>query len=181
MFCPQCATQNANGAKFCRSCGLELEGVALALSSKSKKPAKAGKNKSGPKTAEDWIEKRIEGVKNIMTGAILMGVSLLLGVALALFAPAHVPWILIWIVFFGWMTVWGGIALADGLGNVLEAKSRLRLLQRTGREAATDATPQQLASPGEPIPTTNHAALRTSPPLSITEGTTRQLDDVIEK
>jgi hypothetical protein len=179
MFCPQCATQNADGAKFCRSCGIELEAVALALSGKSKKPAK--KNKSEPKTAEDWIEKRIDGVKNITFGTMLMGVSLLLGVALGLFVPAHVPWILIWIVFFGWMTVWGGISLADGLGNVLEAKSRLRLLRRAGQESATGSTPPQLSSSGEPVPISNHTALRTSPPRSITEGTTRQLDDAVEK
>ena len=184
MYCPKCATPHTDGAKFCRSCGIELEAVALVLSGKSAQPAKASKKKLEPQTTQDWLEKHVEAVRNITEGAILLAVSLLIGVALALFVPGSfdAPWILIWMVFFGWMAVWGGIALADGVGGVLESKSRLRLLGLAGKESAIDATPRQLSSAGEPPIITNPSvASRPSPPLSITEGTTRQLDDLVEK
>ena len=34
MFCPRCAAQNLDDAKFCRACGTNLETVALALADK---------------------------------------------------------------------------------------------------------------------------------------------------
>lgn len=183
MYCPQCATPHAGEVKFCRSCGTELEAVALVLSGKSAQPTK-GKNKSEPKTAQDLLEQRIEGVSGITRGSILLAVSLLLGGIMALFMPRsfEAPWILIWMVFFGWMAVWGGIEMAYGLSGVLEAKSRLRLMGLAGKESAVAASPQQLSSGGElpNIPNTS-ATFRPPLPVSVTEGTTRQLDDYIEK
>jgi hypothetical protein len=150
--------------------------VALALSGEIEKPAKKSKNKSEPQTAEDWLERCIKGVKDITTGSIVLAISILIGVALALFVPGKVPWILIWMVFFGWMACLGGIEIANGVGNVLESKGRLRLL--AGRESTIDATPQQLSSAGEPITITDASAtLGSSLPLSVTEGTTRQLNE----
>lgn len=184
MYCPQCATQNAGDVKFCRSCGTELEAVALALSGKSVQPVKPGTDKSVPQTTQDWLEKHIEGVSGIIRGSILLGVSLLIGVALGLFIPStfDAPWILIWMVFFGWMAVWGGIETAYGISGVLEAKSRLRLMGLIGKQSAVDASTQQSLSGGEPTKIMNpSAAFRPSAPVSVTEGTTRQLDDYIEK
>lgn len=177
MYCPQCATPNADDVKFCRSCGRELEAVALALSGKS---IKTDLNKSESKTAQDWLEKRIEGVSGVTRGSILLAVSLLIGLAMALFLPSSfdAPWILIWMVFFGWLAVWGGIEMAYGLSNVLESKSRLRLLKLSGKESS-DAVHQQLSS-GEPLPIMSPSDFRSSPPVSVTDGTTRQLSDKVK-
>jgi len=101
MYCPRCATPHIDGAKSCRSCGTELESVALVLSGKSLPPTDAGENKGEPQTAQDWLKKRIESVRNITIGAILLSVSLLIGVALAIFVSGHVPWIVLWMLFFG--------------------------------------------------------------------------------
>ena len=176
MYCPQCATPNPDDVKFCRSCGRELEAVALVLSGKSTKV----ETKNEPKTAQDWIEKRIEGVSGITRGSILLTVSLLIGLAMALFLPRtfEAPWIMLWIVFFGWLAVWGGIEMAYGLSSVLESKSRLRLLELAGRYGA-DATEAQLTG-GEPTPIMNSSAFRSSPPVSVTDGTTRQLGDKVK-
>ena len=182
MYCPQCATQHTDGAKFCRSCGTELEAVALVLSGKSAPPAEGGAKAVEARTPQDWMEKRIEGHKGIASGLILMLVSIIIGVGLALFVPGDVPWILVWMVFFGWLAVWGGIELANGVGNVIEAKARLRMMGTAGGESAVGAAPQQLSSPGEPV-TIEHSfnASRSTPPLSVTEGTTRNLNDLVEK
>ena len=177
MYCPRCATPHTDGAKFCRSCGAELESVALVLSGKSVQLTDNSKNKRELQTTQDWLEKRIESTKNITTGAILLSVSLLIGVALALFVPSGVPWIVFWMVFFGWLAVWGGIALALGIGGALEAKSRLRLMKLADKESSIDSTPQQLSPAGKPPMITNSAACESSPYLSVTEGTTRRLND----
>jgi zinc-ribbon domain len=180
MFCPQCATPNADDVKFCRSCGRELEAVALILSGKSAETLNKNTNQSEPKGENDWLEKQIEGVSGVTRGSILLTVSLLIGIAMALFIPGSfgVPWFLLWIVFFGWLAVWGGIEMAYGLGSMLEAKSRLRLLKLGGKDSV-DALNQQLSS-GNPSPTMSPSAFSSSPPLSVTDGTTRQLDDKVK-
>jgi len=103
---------------------------------------------------------------------------------MALFMPSSfdAPWILIWMVFFGWMAVWGGIEMAYGMSDVLESKSRLRLMGLTGKESAVGAIPQQFLTSNErPTITNPSAAFRSPLPVSVTEGTTRQLDDYVEK
>lgn len=184
MFCPQCATPNVEGSKFCRSCGTELEAVALALKGEAAKPSKKSdkKKKAEPVTAEEWMVQRGESVGGITRGFILMIVAALIGVAMALFVPADVPWMLVWMVFFGWMTVWGGIETANGVGSVIEAKGRLRMMGAEGGGPAADSPPRQLSSPGEPVTVADTSgAFRPTPALSVTEGTTRNLDDLVEK
>ena len=178
MYCPQCASQNADGAKFCRSCGLKLEAVALALSDGAKPPTQEKKSKQKePETVQDCLERRIKGMKAVTGGTILLLVSLLIGAAMALFVPSKVPWMLVWIVFFGWMACWGGIELANGIGDLLEAKSRLRLLELSAKEKATHAVPQELLPARDSQTALDAQAFRLSPSLSVTEGTTRQLNE----
>lgn len=175
MYCPQCAAQNVDGAKFCRSCGLKLEAVTLALSSESDGSLeKKGKNE--PQTIEDWTEKRIKGAKDITTGTILLTISLLIGLAMSLLVPQGVPWMLIWIVFFGWLACWGGIEIAVGLGNLLESKSRLRLMETKSKAQLIDAAPPGLLA-AEQQRIAAAPAFKKPAPLSVTENTTRQLDE----
>lgn len=169
MFCPQCATPNADGSKFCRSCGTELEAVALALKGEAAKPSKKSdkKKKAEPATAEEWMVRRGEHAGGVLRGIILMIVSALVAVPLALFAPAEMPWVLIWMVFFGWIAVWGGIETAEGAGGLIEARNRLRLLALKSGTPDSTTTPQQLSPARES-------------PASVTEGTTRELDELLE-
>ena len=181
MYCPQCATPNTDGARFCRSCGMELEAVALVLSGRSAQSSQVSGKKSGSKTPEEWLDKRSAALKNISTGVSLLVVSVLIGVAMAFFVPPNVPWILAWAVLVGWMAMWGGVEVGNGIAGMLEAKSRLRLLGLAGKESVDDATPKQLSTAGQPAMVVHSPTLRASPPSSVTEGTTRQLDDSVEK
>ena len=181
MYCPQCATPNTDGVRFCRSCGMELEAVALVLSGRSVQPGEVSGTKSDSKT-DDWLDKRSAAVKSISTGVSLLVVSVLIGVAMAVFVPANIPWMIAWVVFVGWMTMWGGIAVATGIAGLLEAKSRLRRLGLGGKEYTDEATPKQLSPAGQPPRVSSPSpASRSSPPSSVTEGTTRHLDDSVEK
>ena len=177
MYCPQCATVNPGDVKFCRSCGMQLESVALALSGKA--PKKKDLKKTEPKTAQDWIDKRIQGVSGLTQGIILMAVSLLLSAPMALFLPASfdAPWIIIWAVFFGWMAVWGGIEVANGLSAILESKTRLRLLGLTGKERAIEAKSDADELSTGQLSHTPIASDAFRSPVSVTEGTTRHLDE----
>ena len=178
MYCPQCATANGPDVKFCRSCGAGLEAVALAISKPTKK--KLDRKTSEPTTAQEWLEQRIKGMSGIIRGSILMMVSLLLTIPFHLFLPPtfDAPWILIWVVFFGWMTVWGGIEVAYGLSALLEAKSQLRLLGMTGKETIVEANQHDALMAGQPFAIHDQRTNFTSPSTtSVTEGTTRQLND----
>jgi hypothetical protein len=182
MYCPQCATPNPDGARFCRSCGMELEAVALVLSGRPAQPLEVSGTNSEAKAVQEWLEKRSAAVKHISTGVSLLVVSILIGVAMAFFMPANIPWMFAWAVFVGWMAMWGGIEVGNGIAGVLEAKSRSRLLGLAGKQSADHATPKQLSSAGQSAVVTSPSdALRSSPPSSVTEGTTRQLDDLGEK
>lgn len=176
MYCPQCATPNPDDVKFCRSCGRELEAVALILSGKPPHTIKKDTNKIDSKTEQDWVEKHVQGVSGITRGSILLAVSLMIGAAMGLFLQSSLgpSWILIWMVFFGWLAVWGGIEMAYGISSMQESKSRLRLLKLAGDDS--DAIPKRLSA-GEPSPIMNPSAFQSSPPLSVTDGTTRQLED----
>lgn len=165
MYCPQCATANPADVKFCRACGLELETLVSALTkSSASKPVKP------ESTADEWVDERIKGVSGVTRGGILIAVSLLLILPFALFLPASfdAPWILIWTVFFGWMTVWGGIEVAYGLSSLLESRSKLRFLREHRQEIAVGAEhPDSVVL--------KDGSQRPAPRGSITERTTRQL------
>ena len=162
MYCPRCAAQNLDDAKFCRGCGTSLETVALALSGQYQ-PASSGE------FPKDWLAVRHEGVQRLIRGIGLLGAALLIGVALGLFSDTN-DWIIIWLVFVGWMAAWGVISLVSGIGSMAEAKflqkrteqSQVHYLGGRGKQFATAELP-----PGQP-----------GIPLSVTEHTTRALPRV---
>jgi hypothetical protein len=171
MYCPGCAAQNPDSAKYCRKCGADLEVVALALAGQD--PAIDGNDKVGPETP-DWMKKRGKGVRNATQGAILLLTSLLIGVALALFTNKP-DWMVIWMIFFGWMAGWGAVSLAFGVGYLLEG----RLLSRHSARAASGATTTAQLSPlADQIEV---PSIATAPAeyagMSVTENTTEHLGE----
>lgn len=177
MYCPRCATPNADGVKFCRSCGTELSGLALALGGKDAPVPEAGGGDESDSVRKVLV-KHGEAVSGVTTGAILLTVSLLIGAAMALFVPADVPWMLVWMVFFGWLAVWGGIEMAYGVGGLIEAKSRLRMLGLVVKGLPPRSSDWMASSAGGTRTTQDISPVEaSSPPLSVTEGTTRHLDE----
>ncbi len=66
MYCPRCAAQTVDDAKFCRSCGADLKAVALALAGQNL-PAKSCKDKAkSHKAGKSPEEKRGKGVRDAM-------------------------------------------------------------------------------------------------------------------
>src|SRR5688572_22874451 len=109
MFCPRCAAQNLDDAKFCRACGINLETVALALADKYH-PAKQEAEEDPFKS---WLETRKGAIDKIVRGIGWFISSMLIGVALGLFSNTN-DWIIIWMCLVGWMAVWGVISMVTG-------------------------------------------------------------------
>jgi uncharacterized membrane protein YvbJ len=65
MFCPQCGAQNADGAKFCASCGAGL--------AKTAAPARAASAAVGTRTSGLAIAALIMGILGISLLAVIFG------------------------------------------------------------------------------------------------------------
>jgi len=165
MYCPRCAAQAVDNANFCRSCGANLEAVALALVDQQH-PSKAGKIKiKAPKKEKIWMEKRSQGMRKVAEGATMIGTSLLIGLAIN-FLSSYPERMGLWAVFFGWIACWGIFSLASGLGAIAQA-------------ATMDAEVPQSPPADDPVmvPDTDPLDnLRLSPLMSATEDTTRSLE-----
>jgi hypothetical protein len=171
MYCPRCATQNLEGAKFCRACGTNLETVALALA-QPLDPALSDKDAATkPKAAKTKLEKRREGLTQIVRASGLIGASALIGAALALFSGKP-DWIIIWMIFAGWMACWGVIAVASGIATLIES-GFTPLHAKPAGETVSRTMPLQSGDDQEiliaPTP-------RLSVPSSVTEHTTELLN-----
>ena len=162
MFCPRCAVQNLEGAKFCRACGTNLEIVALALAGQQLP------SKSDGEPEETWLQMRRRGVSSLVRASGLLGSSLVIGAALGLFSNQS-DWIIIWMVFCGWMAVWGVFSLVSGVQALLESRYARAELNET-RAPQQLRTGNQLQSFPETI---SGAAIPI--PQSVTEQTTRSL------
>jgi hypothetical protein len=173
MYCPRCATQNLDGAKFCRACGTNLETVALALAQQLD-PAQADKDAAKtPKAGKNKLEKRSEGLAKIVRASGLIGGSALVGAALALFSNKP-DWIIIWMIFAGWMACWGVILLVSGFANLIESGFTRLQAKHTAGETVSRTTPLESGDDQEMLPTP--ATPELSLPSSITEHTTELLN-----
>lgn len=164
MYCPQCAIQNTDNAKFCRTCGTDLEGVALALTNKHALP-------------EPWFEKYGEGKHKVIVGAILLASALLIGGVPALLIEELFLWVMLWTVFFGWMAGWGIVSLALGVGEMVKSNMMLRQMKQFNRGLTTTEPSQLSAAASEPRMLEDATGVKPFSPLSVTERTTDLLGE----
>ena len=110
---------------------------------------------------------RHEGVQRLIRGIGLLGASLLVGTALGLFSDTN-DWIMIWLVFVGWMAAWGVISLVSGIGSMAEARFLKKRLEQVSMRSLPPAYTER--ETGE-LPTSKFVPL----PTSVTEHTTKSL------
>jgi zinc ribbon protein len=173
MYCPRCATQNLEGAKFCRACGTNLETVALALAQQLDPAQLDNKTPTKHKAAKNKLEKRSEGLTKIVRATGMIGASGLVGAALALFSGKP-DWIIIWMIFAGWLACLGVIAFVSGIADLIESRFTPAHAGPRAVETVSQTTPlrsgdDQEILPPSPIP-------KLSIPSSITEHTTELLN-----
>ena len=172
MYCPRCAMQNLDGAKFCRACGTNLETVALALAQQLD-PIPSGKDAAKkPKASKNKLEKRSEGLTKIVRGFGLIGGSALVGAALAVFSNKP-DWIIIWMIFAGWMACLGVIGLVSGVAALIESGFTPRHVSHITGETVSRTSPLS-GDDQELLPASGTPKLAV--PSSITEHTTQLLN-----
>lgn len=152
MFCPKCASANADDTKYCRGCGADLSSVLAVIDGR-------------PPNVSAYAEKHIElfgsGLRGVMIGSgfllvglIAVGISMRLAVA-TIFAFAFAA-------FF----------LGAGVARLVQARSLKKLYEPKASDAAelVAGEPQYLQPPRSIYQTDDLIT-----PRSVTEKTTRHL------
>ena len=160
MFCPKCATQNLDGASFCRSCGANVSLVPQALSGQLQQAQ-----------PPEMVETRRRGKRELSLDHAFknafMGIAfLIVSMALAFSNMGRGWWF--------WMLIPAFSMMGTGVAQYIRIKEREKRAFQTGFvQPAIQQPPQQFAGPGSfPARATGELA---SPPPSVTEGTTRHL------
>ena len=148
MFCPKCATQNLDGASFCRTCGANISLVPQALTGKLTKPEEGGEG--APIGRKRNKEVTLEhAFKNIFSGLAFLIISIVLSRT----GIGHTWWF--------WMLIPAFVMAGTGLAQFIRIQERQKQLQM-------QAPPPVAKVFAEP-------AYRSDVPPSVTEGTTRHL------
>ena len=156
MFCPKCATQNVDGASFCRSCGANISLIPQALTGqlpKADEPRWPDRYSRRRHRGETGIE---EAIRGITMGVAFAVVALLV----ARYAPAGNIW---WF----WLLIPSAGCFAKGFAHLARVRN-------AKNQSTTPAQPQlnTVRQPDLPAPKTGELM---SPAPSVTEGTTRHL------
>lgn len=163
MFCPRCATENADDAKYCRACGTDISLVPQAVTGQlAVRPhddeAESGKGSKGrkPPTIERATKAFFEGLA-----------FLLVSIAIALFFPSGRLW-WFWLLIPAFYSMGNGVAIYLA---VREKRKALEPPQFVPARGGTVAPPKRQASE---LPSSRDTG-ELVPPPSVTEGTTRHL------
>lgn len=161
MFCPKCATQNLEGASFCRSCGANISLIAEALSgqlpqAREDEGLDIGRRSRRRHRREPSLE---HAFKNVFMGIAFMIVSMALA-----FSRMGTGW---WF----WMMIPAFSLMGTGVAQYIRLKDREKRSFLPGRVAQPSMESRRRV---EEFPTRNTGELM-APPPSVTEGTTRHL------
>src|SRR6185436_675986 len=155
MFCPKCATQNVDGAHFCRACGANISLVPQALTGQlpAAPQEEHGRSRRRRRRGQPSLD---EGIRSLIMGVGFLSVAL----ALAVFGRpigANIWWFWMLIPAFGLM--------ARGTSEIVRAN-----------QLKDSQSPPQVSyvEPPANLPASMTNQLR-PPVASVTEGTTRHL------
>jgi hypothetical protein len=170
MFCPNCAAQNIEDSKFCRGCGADIGLVPQAMAGHLPAQRAVGYDVQGQPYDETGrrISKHKEpprldkAITNLFTGAAF----LLVAFSVMRFFPGGRMW-WFWLLIPAFTMLGGGVA------------EYVRFKQSKGEDVklpGVKSRPAMLPAPARvsAFPPRNTSEL--VPPPSITEGTTRHLD-----
>jgi len=150
MFCPKCATQNLDGASFCRGCGANISLVPQALTGQMVQPPPAefeGFHTRRRKRREGEVSLD-RSFKNIFMGVAFLIIAI--GLSTTMFGQT----------WWFWMLLPAFSMMGTGIAQYIRVRER-------ERRAA-------LAAPPPPVGQTFPEQPR-GPVASVTEGTTRHL------
>lgn len=161
MFCPKCATQNLEGASFCRSCGANISLISTALSgqlpqARPNDDIDDGRRRRRRSGREPNID---SAVRNFFMGMAFLAVS----IALAFSRMGYGWWF--------WMLIPAFSMMGTGVAQYLRLKEREKQAFLPRAVGQPSMMPPRRV---DELPTRNTGEL-VAPPPSVTEGTTRHL------
>ena len=160
MFCPKCASQNLEGASFCRTCGANISLVPQALSGQLPEVIQEETDRGRHGRRKHNREPSLDhAFKNIFMGLAFLIISIALS-----FSFMGKTW---WF----WMLIPAFSMMGTGIAQYI----RLKEAQKRSLAAGFPVHHSISASPGvSALPPRNTGEMIT-PPASVTEGTTRHL------
>jgi hypothetical protein len=169
MFCPKCATQNVEGASYCRSCGANISLIPNALTGSLPQASAPDDLRSRLRGKRDReVEPSLErGIMNIFVGLGFIVAAL----AVMFRFPAG--------IFWGWSFFIPGFSnLGKGVASIVAARrvASMNAQLRTGTSG--QFFPNPVGSPGSAtgVESGVQSTGRLMTPVpSVTEGTTRHL------
>ena len=153
MYCPNCASQNTDDGKFCRTCGANLSLVPQALTGElpERRRRRHRRNRAQSRTPDlsHGVQKAFGGFSFLFIALVLCLLRRYWGV---------------------WMLIPGFMALGKGIAEIIAVREAQRAVARSGNMASA------------PVPNTGPLAADTSrelmaPPASVTENTTKLFDE----
>jgi hypothetical protein len=161
MYCPKCAAQNLDNARFCRTCGADISFVSQSLTGNIPQSGMAPYESSGqpvdaPGRASHGPQSLYKGIKSTFLGVGFILVAL----SIYLFAPAGRIW---WF----WLLIPAFGNLGGGVAELLRSRHERRLF---GEPSDRRVIPPMQHAGGLPA-----GASQNLRPPSVTEGTTRTL------
>lgn len=158
MFCPKCATQNLEGASFCRVCGANISLIPQALAGP---PAQSEEEASD--CALPGSKRRGQLTLDTSFRNIFMGLAFLI-VAIALSRSIGAGW---WF----WLLIPAFSMMGTGVAQFIRLKEREKQRSLGVPDSRSTLSPRPVSTS---IPQRNTGELLPPPP-SVTEGTTRHL------
>ena len=163
MFCPKCATQNVEGASFCRVCGANISLVPQALTgqlvdsnqhSMDRDARREERRRRRHRGKEPSLD---EAVRNMIMGVGFVVVAMLV----SKYAPAGQIW---WF----WMLIPAFGCFGKGVSDLIRLKQSKEVSASSEQPQLNSVRPPTLAAPKTGV-------LMSPPVSSVTEGTTRHL------
>ena len=172
MFCPKCATQNVDGASFCRSCGANISLIPHALSGTLPQAQESADDSTYGSGRRSRRIRRVEPSLERGIVSIFAGVGFIVAaLAVMLRFPGG--------IFWGWSLLIPGFAnLGRGVASIVAARRTTSTNAQlpAGSSGAYFPNPRSSSSPTMVVesraPTTGQLM---TPVPSVTEGTTRHL------
>ncbi|HET9531731.1 MAG TPA: zinc-ribbon domain-containing protein [Blastocatellia bacterium] len=150
MYCPKCGTQNNEGTRFCRSCGANLSLVPQALTGSLPSEPSRRRQRHSPQAAISLTE----GITKAFIGVGFMIAALLLWLTR--------QW---WGIF---LLIPGFFMFGRGIAEIVGSK-QMQAIPHAGTES--------LDPPSRTNEIRPHNTAPVIPPPSVTETTTRHLDN----
>lgn len=157
MFCPKCATQNVEGASFCRSCGANISLVPQALSGQLPTAPANDDFDRGSRRKRRREPTLDDGIRHLTMGLAFVIISVLIGK----YSPGGWTW-------WYWMLIPAFTFLGRGISEIVrvrQAKAAAPMFELPQMSTGVRLQSLPVARTGELM----------TPVPSVTEGTTRHL------